>query len=282
VTRKSPIIARAPIGAQVSDYSEYPPALPLAGYLLCVWTQAITGSKDEFAQRVLPDGCIDVVAINDEVPMVIGPWTEPFVARLAPGTMIVGARCHPGLAPGLLGLPASELLNQSAPLRAVWNCAETARFERIAGERSLAGRRSAMETALLDRLEDAAPVDDAVRTAIDWLARHPAGGIEKLSRWVGLSSRQLQRRFTAAVGYGPKMFQSVLRFQRLLHLAYGASGTLNLAQAAGDAGYADQAHMTREVRRFSDSTPSVLLRSARSALRLSDLIEKYHGVGHPG
>jgi hypothetical protein len=34
---------------------------------------------------------------------------------LAPGTMIVGARCHPGLAPSLLGLPASELLNQTVP-----------------------------------------------------------------------------------------------------------------------------------------------------------------------
>ncbi|HUD66225.1 MAG TPA: DUF6597 domain-containing transcriptional factor, partial [Candidatus Sulfotelmatobacter sp.] len=81
----------------VSDYREFPAPLPLARYLLCLWTQTVTGSRDEFEHPVLPDGCVDIVLINDEAPMVIGPWTQPFVARLAPGTIIIGARCHPGL-----------------------------------------------------------------------------------------------------------------------------------------------------------------------------------------
>ena len=57
----------------LSDYREFPPPAPLAGYLLCLWTQTILGSRGEFAQRVLPDACIDLVLINDEAPMVIGP-----------------------------------------------------------------------------------------------------------------------------------------------------------------------------------------------------------------
>jgi hypothetical protein len=69
------------------------------------------------------------------------------------------------------------------------------------------------------------------------------------------------------------MFQSVLRFQRLLHLAGRTSVLWNLAQFSVDAGYADQAHMTREVQRFSGSPPTVLLRSARCALQLSDLVK---------
>ena len=93
----------------VSDYREFLPPSPLASYLLCLWTQRIVGSRGEFAQRVLPDGCIDIVLINDEAPVVVGPWTEPFVARLAPGTMIVGARCHPGRAPCLLGRRAGRV-----------------------------------------------------------------------------------------------------------------------------------------------------------------------------
>ena len=110
-------------GSVVSDYREFPPPSRLAGHLLCFWTQTITATRDVFLHRVLPDACLDIVFINDEPPVVVGPWTEPFLARLAPGTMIVGARCHPGLAPGLLGLPASELLNQSVPLRAMWSAA---------------------------------------------------------------------------------------------------------------------------------------------------------------
>ena len=91
----------------VSDYCELPSPLPLAEHLLCLWQQTVVGSRDQFAQLVLPDGCIDIVAINDEVPIVVGPWTQAFVARFAPGTIIVGARFHPGVAPSLLGLPAS-------------------------------------------------------------------------------------------------------------------------------------------------------------------------------
>src|SRR5258708_24657242 len=220
----------------VSDYREFPPPSALASYLLCLWTQGIVGSRGEFAERVLPDGCVDVVVINEGDPVVFGPWTEPFVARLAPGTMIVGARCPPGRAPNLLGLPASTLLNQFVTLRSMWRCAATSRFARIADEATLPARKLATEAALLDRLTDAQPVDEGIEAAIQWLAGHPHGRIERLSQWIGISSRQLQRRFTAAVGYGPKIFQSILRFQRLLSLSSRTSTPWDLAQFSAEAG----------------------------------------------
>jgi hypothetical protein len=103
----------------VSDYREFPaPSLARRSSALLVGTK-IMGTRDVFVHRVLQDACLDIVFINDEALVVVGPWTEPFLARLTPGTMILGARCHPGLAPSLLGLPASELLNQSVPLRAI-------------------------------------------------------------------------------------------------------------------------------------------------------------------
>src|SRR5271165_3048572 len=268
----------ADVDSAISDYREFQPPSLLANYCLCLWTQRIVGSRGEFAQRVLPDGCIDIVLINDQAPVVIGPWTEPFVAHLAPSTMIVGARCHPGCAPSLLRLPASTLLNGSVTLRDIWGSTESSRFARIAGESTLPSRRLAMEAALLARLALAEPVDEEMRAAIQWLAEHPHGRIRQLSQWLGISSRKLQRRFATAVGYGPKMFQSVLRFQRLLNLSGRTSAPRNLAQFSADAGYADQAHMTREVQRFSGTPPSILLPSARCALSLSDLVKKTGNV----
>ena len=256
----------------VSDYREFPSPAPLAGHLLCFWTQTISGTRDVFLHRVLPDACLDIVFINDEPPVVVGPWTEPFLAHLAPGSMIVGARCHPGLAPGLLGLPASQLLNRSVPLRAMWSAAASGRFGRVSEQRNLPQRVGAMESALLERLAQPRPVDHAMCAAIRWVANHPHGRIARLSEWIGCSSRQLQRRFTSAVGYGPKTFQSVLRFQRLLSLAARAVAPRSFAQFSVDAGYADQAHMTREVQRFSGSPPTVLLRSAQCTLSLSNLL----------
>jgi AraC-like DNA-binding protein len=258
------------VGIAASEYREFLPPSALSEHLLCLWTQTIH-SPVGFAQRVLPDCCVDILLIN-YVPTVVGPWTKPFVAPLPPGTIIIGARCHPGLAPSLLGVPASELLNCSVPLSDVWGDAKTARFARIAGRASLSERIAAMEAALLDRVANASPVDKTTRAAIRWISQRPHGRVEQLSQWLGLSSRQIQRRFAASVGYGPKLFQSVLRFQRLLHLAAEPEVHANLAQLAADAEYADQAHMTRELQRFSGSSPIISLQSARCTLRLSGLI----------
>jgi AraC-like DNA-binding protein len=83
---------------------------------------------------------------------------------------------------------------------------------------------------------------------------------------LGISERQLRRRFADAVGYGPKTLARVLRFQRFLALAAGEDraaaargGSGDLAGLAFAAGYADQAHLTRECRQLSGRTPAELL-----------------------
>jgi AraC-like DNA-binding protein len=108
---------------------------------------------------------------------------------------------------------------------------------------------------------------------IQWLSRHPHGRVEQLSHWSGISERQVHRRFSAAIGYGPKMFQSVLRFQRLLKNARETGAEQSLADLAASAGYSDQAHMTRDVQRLANIRPTMLLRSVESTLQMSDLFK---------
>ena len=257
---------------RASDYREFPPPLALREHLLCLWTQHIHHSRTVYAHRVLPDACVDLVFIRGQAPAVVGPWTESFVAHLAPGTRITGARIYPGRASAILGLAASALLNQSVPLGDVWSAAARAPFAGIGDHPTLRASRCALESALLGHLRDVTPSDSAIAAAIHWLAQHPGGRIEQLSRFVGISSRQLQRRFSAAVGYGPKIFQSVLRFQRLLYFAGRNNGGRSLAHLSADAGYADQAHMNREMRRFAGKPPGVLLSSSACTLRLADFL----------
>jgi len=116
-------------------------------------------------------------------------------------------------------------------------------------------------------------LDRAVMLGIQWIAKHPAGRIGQLSRLVGVGERQLRRRFSIALGYGPKMFQSVIRFQRLLKTAAETKGAIRLADLALNVGYADQAHMTREVQRFADGTPTAVLTHAECTLQMSDLFK---------
>jgi AraC-like DNA-binding protein len=256
----------------VSEYREYLPPVALHEHVLCFWTQSIQRSDAVYAHRVLPDACLDLVFFQGQPPAVIGPWTESFIAQLAPGTRITGVRFHPGRAAAILGLPASELTNQEAALGDIWKVAMREPFVEIGELASFRAGRFALEAALLRHLRNVAAPDATVGGAIRWLARNPSTRIEELSGLAGLSSRQMQRRFSAAVGYGPKMFQSVLRFQRLLYLASNGVGRLSLAGLAARVGYADQSHMNREVRRFSGKSPGELLSSTGSTLKLTDLV----------
>jgi AraC-like DNA-binding protein len=76
-----------------------------------------------------------------------------------------------------------------------------------------------------------------------------------------VGERRLHRHCRAAVGYGPKMLERVLRFQRAIRIA---RATGSLASVAAEAGYADQAHLTRESRRLAGTTPSDLFKTASS------------------
>jgi len=82
--------------------------------------------------------------------------------------------------------------------------------------------------------------------------------VERLAAELGIGDRHLRRRFAAAVGYGPKTLHRILRFQFFLRLL-GRGPATDLARLALEAGYADQAHLTRECGRLSGLAPAALL-----------------------
>ncbi|HET8728754.1 MAG TPA: helix-turn-helix domain-containing protein, partial [Alphaproteobacteria bacterium] len=84
-------------------------------------------------------------------------------------------------------------------------------------------------------------------------------GLSTVRNRLGISERGLRRRCHDAFGYGPKTLDRILRFQRFLRLARHP-GEARLSILAHEAGYADQAHLAREVRRLSGLSPSMVLR----------------------
>ena len=257
-----------------SEYREYRVPLPLHQHLVCLWTQSITGTRGVYSHTVLPDACVDVVFIDNAPPLLVGAWQKSFIADFPPGTQILGARFHPGRAAGPLRLPAFDLLNLYLPFRDVCGGSRSAPFASVLDQPALPQKKAALERVMAGWLLRSGPDarDGAMRSAIEWLANHPGDQIDRLCQKMGIGPRQLHRRFLATVGLGPKLFQSVVRFQRLLDLAC-LSPLMGLAGLAAEAGYADQSHMTREVRRFSGKPPSVVLRSQICTLKMSELFK---------
>ncbi|HEY6744423.1 MAG TPA: DUF6597 domain-containing transcriptional factor [Mycobacteriales bacterium] len=228
-------------------YAERAAAPDLRSHLRCSWT-TVTRSGGV----VLPDGCLDLMWIDGTL-VVAGPDTAAAPSRLRPGLEVAAVRFRPGAAPAVLGLPASELRDQRVPLAELWP--DATRLEDDAGAAD--DRVAVLEAAVRRRLADAPPPDPVALAVAGRLRRH-SGGIGALAGRAGLSERQLHRRCLAAFGYGAKTLDRVLRLQRFLALgrADPAAGLAGLAVAAG---YADQAHLSRDCRALAAATPAALL-----------------------
>jgi AraC-like DNA-binding protein len=255
-----------------THYREFRPPPALAARLVCLWASNAEGPRPAYEQRVLPDGCVDIVWIGDLEPTVAGPATRHVHVPIPIGVDVVGLRFGPGQAEAMLGLPAEELLNSDVRLADIWGSAAARFGDPIREARSMREKLALLEGGSLRHFTERPQSDATVAAGVAWLSRHPDGLISQLQEVCDLSSRQLQRRFRSAVGYGPKTFHRILRLQRLLHLV-ARNAVHGLAALSAATGYADQAHMSREVRDLAGQSPSSLLVGGGSTLSMSDLFK---------
>jgi AraC-like DNA-binding protein len=234
-------------------YTTVRPAPPLRPFVECLWVHSIEAADPREDRRILPDGRMDLVWIPEVGSLVAGPQSRHMSRPVAAPLLAVGARFRPGVAPQLLRLPARELLDRHVPLDAVLP-ALARRLD--AGLAAARDPLDALQRELVRSLADIGEPDPAVRAATTLLARGSARVAEVAER-VYLSERQLERRFGELVGYGPKTFQRIARFQRAVGWLGRDGG--ELARAAASAGYADQAHLTRESRRLAGLSPRELV-----------------------
>ncbi len=229
------------------EYRERPSRLPGAA----MWTR--TPAPGPGATRlVLPDGCMDLLWTEGRL-FVAGPDTRAHLPGAA-GTAgrHVGIRFHPGTAPALLGVPAHELRDRRVDLADLWTATRVCRLTaRVDGARDPV---AALEGLALDRAADAGPPDPFLAEVVGLLG---AGrSVAATAAALGVDARRLHRRALPAFGYGPKTLARVLRLQRALALARAG---LPYAATATAAGFADQAHLARDVKELTGRSLTALL-----------------------
>jgi AraC-like DNA-binding protein len=189
--------------------------------------------------------------------VVAGPDQQAWNSQVRTGEEIVGIRLRPGVAGAVFGLPASELLNSRVPLGELVDARAAELAERLNEAEDQEARFLLLEALVASAIEQRAP--DPLVLAASRRLGFPGSRVDELADALGISERQLRRRFHAAVGYGPKTLDRVLRFRRLVSQAQAVSdGEVDLARLAADLGYADQAHMTRDSVRLTGMPPARL------------------------
>ncbi|MHA6761631.1 helix-turn-helix domain-containing protein [Streptacidiphilus sp. PAMC 29251] len=216
-----------------------------------LWSWRTEG--DAGTGRVLPDGCMDLIWTAGKL-LVAGPDTVAQVVERVPGEATVGLRFASGTAAPVLGVAAWELRDRRVPLAGLWSGREArVALERVAEADHPA---AALEALVRERVAAAGGwTRDPVRGGVlDGLRR--GVGVAGISAELSLSERQLRRRCLELFGYGPKTLDRVLRLERALAAARGGEP---FARVAAGAGYADQAHLAREVRALAGLPLSELL-----------------------
>lgn len=268
-------------------YREIAPAGPVADLLECAW-QACTDAPH--VQRVLPDGCMDLLVLGVDAPgarlVVAGPDTAAHLSSTAAGAVTTGLRFRPGALPALLGVPAEELRDTRTDLDAVLTGAVARTVRTLVAARSLSGpggadgsdegHTGAPRSPHDDAAVPLAPRDPALAVLLDVAAALragtgrslpaplPAAALRALARGMaageladrlGVTSRTVHRRCVSTLGYGPALARRVLRFRRASALLFDG---VPPAQVAARTGYADQPHLSREIRALAGVSPTAL------------------------
>ncbi len=251
----------APIlASRAGRYVEARPIARLLPHFQCVWMSSV--SPDHSGPvAVVPDGCVDLLWRDDRFT-VVGPDITAATPELGPGSIVLGIRFRPGSAAKWLRQHLTEIVGREVPMAEFWG--STA--DRIADSVGAASSTGDKLRVLQELLAAEAPRVEHPRLEATMIfeflkADTSADGlqIKTLRERLGVSERTLRRQCHELFGYGPKTLDRILRLQRFQALAR-TDADEGLALLALRAGYADQAHLTREVQSLCGMTAGEFVR----------------------
>jgi AraC-like DNA-binding protein len=243
-----------------NDYQQVRPIEAFASRVDVYWINRLGGAANVC---VLPDGCIDLVFRGGADGGRL--FASALIARPLPistrSAWFVGVRFRPAMARAMLDIDpiACRGCDVPAPLiEAGFGTLEERLMACASADEAFAVLRRAVDARLADRADDGAP--QRVREAVALLAR--GADVHAVARAIGTSERSLHRDVVRWSGLAPKPLARILRMQRCL--AALRQGRMPLATLALRLGYADQAHMTRELKALAGVTPREIVSPVRN------------------
>lgn len=252
-------------------FLQHTPAPPLSRYIRALWYSRDAHPRHRL-ERMLPSGCAQVI-FNLARDFLVD-CREDSAPSLSPPSLIVGARSVYEIVDtsdmaDLIGIvfrpggfapfahDAVDLLsNRSVPLDDVWGRSALTLREQLRETLAPEARLRCLEGYLLRtfaaRLERATPPNHSmVEYALSRFSRAPlVSSIRTVAQSTGWSERRFSQIFREQVGFSPKVWTRIQRFQRAVAQLH-AGVDLPWAELALECGYYDQSHFANEFRAFS-------------------------------
>lgn len=208
-----------------------------ANSVLAVWACAPEAGRQAI---VIPDGCRDLIIEHrshaDTRCFMSELSRRTYAVRLSAGTRMIGLRLKPG-----------TRVDEKALLE--W-----------------ASNRCPDDISKSDRLDEFCERPLAVVEMLECL-QSGVSSVSQAARCLGVSRRTLQRTVKKTTGETPCFWLGLARVRRTCR-SLGDFG--RLADAAAVFGYADQAHMTRDVKAWLGVTPSAVKSGTEIVAQLNE------------
>ncbi|GIF09790.1 hypothetical protein Asi03nite_73280 [Actinoplanes siamensis] len=216
-----------------------------------------SGTGVALRHRVLPAvAAVLVIDVDSGEAVVTGPRTRALLAAERWGHGVTVGLTPAGVA-AVLGMPMGEVAETIVPFDS------PGLVEMLATTDAWAARFAILDGWMRRTAREANyPADTRLVAAWKRLQRSGPTGVDEAAALLGVRRRRLEQAFRQYVGVAPGSVARVARFQRAAGML---AGQVTLGRVAAECGYADQPHLTREVRAMSGCTPAELRQHLHAA-----------------
>ena len=252
------------------DYQTYLPQEELAAFVKCYWTLVSPKSVHEERQRIVPDGCMEMIfhagdLYRQYLPeeafivqpryFIFGQITQPLEITATGETRIFAVRFHPDGSLPIINMPIREMDNKAVSLEQLFGGKGNKLGERVCAEKDVNKQIELVEIFLLQQIQKQETRDRIAALSVQALLGLKGQlSVDELAVQLQVHRRKLERNFATLIGLSPKQLAKIIRLQAALKMM-GERKYNNLTELAYENGYFDQAHFIKDFREFTGVTP---------------------------
>lgn len=252
------------------DYQTYLPQEELAAFIKCYWTLSAPASDTEEMQRIVPDGCMEMIfhagdlyrqylpdatSIIQPRYFVFGQITKPLEIAATGETKIFAVRFHPEGCLPFISVPVREMDNKAVSMEYLFGTEGKLLGEAVSGTANVMQQISLVENFLLQQIIKPEISDRVAALSVQTLLELKGQlTVDELAGQLQVHRRQLERKFASAIGLSPKQLAKIIRLQATLKMM-NERRFEHLTELAYENGYFDQAHFIKDFKEFTGVTP---------------------------
>ena len=257
-----------------NPYQQFLPHNALAQYVECFWIMQAPDHLSRASERLPADGRVEVLfnfagpskrlrADGSGQPhlqrtsFLMGGRSRGYVVEQIGASHYVAVRFRPGGLFPFTGIPLADVVDQIIDLDLIWGNAVKRLEEQLFDAASPQTIVEILNRALLERVQDISHLRQ-IQTALRMIDLSCGNiSVRDLADQFGWSQKHFERLFAQYVGFQPKRYARISRFQQVIAQVARHSDNRPLGKLAADFGYFDQSHFVKDFTTFTGVPPSV-------------------------